>query len=60
MTYPTTKKGHLLALLGAIFGVGGFLLGFLFKAYSIGWGEVLAAIPLAVFVNIVNNSKKII
>lgn len=57
MTYPETKKGHLWALIGTIFGVGGFLLAFLFNVYSTAWGEVLAAIPLAAFVNLTFDKK---
>lgn len=47
--YPTTRKGHIWSWVGFAFGVGGFLLGFLFHFWSIAWGEVLAAIPLAVW-----------
>ena len=47
--YPETNKGHNWALVGLVFGVGGFLIGYLFNAYSIACGEVLASIPLAVF-----------
>ncbi len=49
MLYPDTNKGHTYALIGFIFGVGGFLIGYIFGWYSIAWGEVLASIPLAVF-----------
>ena len=51
MMYPTTKRGHTLSLVGTLFGCLGFLGAFLFHFYSIAWGEVLAALPLAIWVN---------
>jgi len=30
-------------------GIGGFVLGFVFNLYSVSWAEVIASIPLAVF-----------
>jgi len=50
MTYPISKKGHTWAFIGLCFGVGGFLIGFLTSIYSIAWGEVLAALPLSIFI----------
>lgn len=50
MMYPSTKKGHTAALIGFIVGVLGFLIGFLTNIYSIAWGEVIAAFPLALFI----------
>ena len=49
MTYPESKKGHTWALIGLCFGGLGFILAYVFSLYSIAWGEVLAAIPFAVF-----------
>lgn len=57
LTYPETTKGKLWALNGFIVGVGGFLMGFVFNIYSTAWAEVIAAIPLAIWVNITFNSK---
>ena len=51
ITYPETKKGHTWAFIGTCLGLGGFLVGFLTNIYSISWGEVLAAIPLAIWMN---------
>ena len=48
VTYPETKEGKGWAYIGSILGIGGFLLGFLFHIWSVAWGEVIAAIPLAV------------
>lgn len=42
-----TKKAW--SLIGVGFGVIGFLLGFVFGVYSVAWAEVIAAIPLALF-----------
>ena len=52
LTYPTTKNGHLLANIGGLFGLIGFSLGFNFHLYSVSWSEVMAAIPLGVFIYI--------
>lgn len=49
MTYPETKRGHLWAFIGLIFGGAGFLLGFLFGFYSIALAEVIATIPFVVW-----------
>ena len=48
ITYPETKEGKGWAYIGSIIGIGGFLLGFLFHTWSVAWGEVIAAIPLAI------------
>ena len=51
ITYPKFKREKLLALVGSLFGVTGFLLGFVFDTYSVAWAEVIAATPLAIWVN---------
>jgi hypothetical protein len=56
--YPETKKGHLWSWIGFAFGVGGFLLGFIFGLWSIAWAEVLAAFPLATWMFITYKKKK--
>lgn len=50
ITYPKTKKGYAWAIAGFVFGAVGFLSAYLFHAYSIAWGEVLAAFPLCVWI----------
>lgn len=57
LTYPTTKQFKKLALIGTVIGVSGFLGAYLLNMYSIGWGEFIAAIPLAIFVNMVCTKK---
>lgn len=47
--YPETKKGHLWAWIGFAFGIGGFIAAFVFRLWSVAWGEVLAALPLAIW-----------
>lgn len=49
MMYPDTVKGHNWAIAGLVFGIGGFVLGYVFNLWSIGWGEALAALPLGIF-----------
>ena len=58
VTYPETKKGKVWALIGFIFGVVGFLGGFVLNLYSVAWAEVLAATPLAIWVNVVFDRNK--
>ncbi len=55
--YPTTQKGHLYSWIGFCLGVGGFLLGYVFGWYSIAWGEVIASIPLAIFMLVTWKNK---
>lgn len=50
LTYPKTKTGYMWAVIGAVFGGCGFLLAYLFHTYSVAWGEVLAAFPLAIWI----------
>lgn len=57
LTYPETKLGHTWAAIGFIVGIGGFLCGFVLHLYSIAWAEVIAAIPLAVWLNITFKNK---
>jgi len=52
VTYHRSKRAQLIALIGAIVGILGFVGGFVLKIYSVAWGEVVAAIPLAIFVNL--------
>ena len=47
--YTKTKKGRIWSYIGVSLGIIGFLLGFLLNLYSIAWAEVIAAIPLAIF-----------
>jgi len=42
--------GRILAVVGTVVGIGGFLIGFLTKWYSTGMGELIAAVPIVVFV----------
>lgn len=58
MTYPQSKRGHTWALIALIIGVGGFVLGYVFKLYSISWGEVWAASPIAAFMSVTWLFKK--
>lgn len=53
ITYPETAKGKTWATVGFIVGIGGFLGGFLLNWYSIAWAEVIAALPLAIWVNLI-------
>ena len=48
VTYPESRKGKIWAAIGSIVGIGGFLVGFIFHVYSVAWGEVIAAFPLAI------------
>ena len=48
ITYPETKTGHIWAWIGSIIGIGGFLMGFILHLWSVAWGEVIAAFPLAI------------
>jgi len=52
ITYPETTKGKTWAIIGFVFGIGGFLGGFVLNWYSTAWSEVLAALPLAIWVNV--------
>jgi hypothetical protein len=47
--YFKTNRTRLWSYVGVSFGVVGFLLGFLFNIYSIAWAEVIASLPLAIF-----------
>ena len=47
--YYKNKKGRLFSYFLTLIGVGGFVLGFIFKLYSTSWAEVIAAAPLAVW-----------
>ena len=58
VTYPETRNGKNWAIVGAVFGIGGFLLGFLFHTWSVAWGEVLAAFPLAIQIFYTLNYRK--
>ena len=49
MIYVETEKAKAWTYWGISFGLGGFMLGFFFGFYSISWAEVLASIPLAIF-----------
>jgi len=49
MIYVETEEAKAWTYWGACFGLGGFMLGFFFGFYSISWAEVLASIPLAIF-----------
>lgn len=55
--YSESRKSKILTLVGFVLGVGGFLAAFLFKAYSIAWGEVIAAAPLAAWMYVTLNKK---
>ncbi len=57
MTYPETRKGKTWAWIGFIFGIGGFFLGFVLHFWSVAWGEVLAAFPLAIQMFVTLNYK---
>lgn len=46
--YDNTKQ-RTLSILGGIVGICGFLIGFLFNIYSVAWAEVIASVPLAIF-----------
>lgn len=48
ITYPESRKGKTWAYIGSIIGIGGFLAGFVFQTWSVAWGEVIAAFPLAI------------
>lgn len=50
VTYPETKKGHLVANTGAGLAVFGFSLGFNFRLYSTSWSEVVVALIFATFI----------
>jgi hypothetical protein len=45
LTYSSSKRYYLHTAIG----LGGFILGFIFGLYSTSWAEVIAAIPLALF-----------
>lgn len=47
--YYDDQRGRTLAIAGTAFGIVGFLIGFIFGLYSIAWAEVIASIPLAIF-----------
>jgi len=50
LTFPETRSGHMWANIGSVIGLVGFSLGFNFGLYTVSWAEVLASIPLAVFI----------
>lgn len=47
--YYKDKKGRNFSYLLTAIGIGGFVLGFIFKLYSTSWAEVIAAAPLALW-----------
>jgi hypothetical protein len=49
LVYPVTNKGKLWSIIGFVFGVLGFLAAFLFHTWSIAFGEVLASLPLTIW-----------
>ena len=49
MIYVETEEAKAWTYWGVSFGLGGFMLGFFFDFYSVSWAEVLASIPLAIF-----------
>lgn len=48
--HAETKKDRICSGILTAFGLTGFALGFLFNLYSVSWAEVLAALPMAVFI----------
>lgn len=56
--YPESKKGNRWSWFGFAFGILGFFAGYIFGLWSIAWGEVLAAIPLAAQMSITLNFRK--
>lgn len=50
--------GKLAAWVSFAVGVGGFLGAFIFHLYSIGMGELIAAIPISIYVLATNKSEK--
>jgi hypothetical protein len=49
LIYPETNSGKRWSYFGVLYGLGGFVMGFIFNFYSTAWAEVFAAIPLAIF-----------
>lgn len=45
--WSKTKRQRLWSYIAVAIGIGGFVLGFIFKYYSTSWAEVIAAFPLA-------------
>lgn len=56
--YSKTKKERIWSYIGTLIGIGGFVAGFLFKLYSTSWAEVIAAIPLAIWMYKSLNKKR--
>jgi len=47
--YFKTNRTRLWSYVGVVFGIVGFILGFVFDVYSIAFAEVIASLPLAIF-----------
>lgn len=51
LTYSTNAQNKTLSIVGVSLGAAGFLLAYFFNLYSVAWGEVIASIPLLVWIH---------